>query len=58
MATHVKTHTYITPANPTLKCEECHERVERWPAGDGVPPTNLPCGHHAGYYGDPEWSPV
>lgn len=54
----VRTTTRITPANPHLACDECGERVEQFDAGVG-PPTNRPCGHHAGYTNTcPEWGPV
>ena len=61
--THTRTHTYITFANPYLRCDFCREPVPRWHNNDtcgcGETFWNEPCGHTAGTTSVcPSWSPV
>lgn len=53
MATHTRTHVYVTFANPFLTCDQCGDFVPRWhdPARCGCNREgweNMPCEHEAG----------
>lgn len=59
----VRTHTYITFANPHLVCQHCRQPVARMHDGDAcgclVGSWNMPCQHTAGTISRcPTWSPV
>lgn len=62
--THTRTHTFITFADPYLKCDRCGAWVERWHNNDacGCDDTwwNEPCGcERAGTTSAcPSWGPV
>lgn len=64
MATHTRTHVYVTFANPHLVCDQCAQPVSSWhdPQRCGCDEggfRNQPCGHQSGVTNTrPAWSPV
>lgn len=63
MATHTRTHVYITFADPHLNCEVCGGSVRRYHDSErcgcedsGM--SNLPCGHIGVRSLCPSWGPV
>jgi hypothetical protein len=60
--TAVRTHVYVTFADPYLRCDDCGERVVRYhdPARCGCDggAHNVPCGHLGVTSLCPSWGPV
>ena len=53
--TYVSTYTYVTFANPNMRCDECGERVSSYRYQDY---TNNPCRHLGATSECPSWGPV
>jgi hypothetical protein len=51
----MSTRTYVTFANPYLRCDECGEPVRSYWHDDT---TNRPCGHRGVTSACPSWGPV
>jgi len=53
--THVSTYTYVTFANPNMRCDKCGEPVASYRYQDY---TNNPCRHLGVTSECPSWGPV
>jgi hypothetical protein len=63
MSAHTRVHTYVTFADPYLRCDQCGQPVPKWHNADlcGCDSGwwNEPCGHEGGVSSIcPSWSPV
>lgn len=60
--TFTRTHTYVTFADPNLRCDKCSEPVARFHdperCGCKSEHRNVPCGHVGVTSDCPSWGPV